>query len=136
MGIYGNSGHAFKGQPGGQPLYYDLPRLVRSCCAVTAACMLISRAKFFEAGAFDEVNLAVAFQDVDLCLKLLENGYRNVYTPFALLYHHESVTKSEKIPNPVEDAYMKKRWAKYIADDPYYNPNLGRRTEDFRIALD
>jgi O-antigen biosynthesis protein len=61
-------------------------------------------------------------------------GYRNVYTPHALLYHHESVTKSEKIPNPVEDAYMKRKWAKYIADDPYYNPNLTRRTEDFRVG--
>ena len=136
MGIYGNSGHAFKGQQSGQTLYFDLPRLTRSSSAVTAACLMVSREKFFEAGGFDEVNLPVAFQDVDLCLKLMDLGYRNIYTPFALLYHHESVTKSEKIPNPAEDAYMKKRWAKYIADDPYYSPNLGRRTEDFQIAVD
>lgn len=136
MGIYGNSGHAFKGLPAELIHYFNLPNVIRNCGAVTAACLLIARSKFFEAGGFDEVNLAVAFQDVDLCLKLLELGYRNIYTPHARLYHHESVTKTEKIPNPLEDGYMKRRWAKYIADDPYYSPNLTRRREDFTIAVE
>jgi GT2 family glycosyltransferase len=136
MGIYGNSGHAFKGLRSELIHYFNVPNVNRNCSAVTAACLLIAREKFFEAGGFDETNLAVAFQDVDLCLKLLELGYRNVYTPHAKLYHYESVTKAEKIPNPLEDGYMKRRWAKYIADDPYYNPNLTRRREDFAIALD
>ena len=139
MGLYGNCSHAFKGVPGELPHYYfDFPNLVRNCSAVTGACLLVAREKFFEAGAFDEVNLAVAFQDVDLCLKLLELGYRNVYTPYARLYHYESATKTEKdkIPDPAEDAYMKNKWARYIANDPYYNPNLARRKEDFSLALD
>ena len=139
MGIYGNCSHAFKGVPGELPHYYfDFPNLIRNCSAVTGACMLIAREKFFEAGAFDEANLAVAFQDVDLCLKLLELGYRNVYTPYAKLYHYESATKTEKdkIPDSAEDAFMKKKWARYIADDPYYNPNLARRKEDFSLAID
>ncbi len=138
MGIYGNCSHAFKGLPGGVPHYFDFPNLIRNCSAVTGACLLVARDKFFEAEAFDEVNLAVAFQDVDLCLKLLELGYRNVYTPYARLYHYESATKTEKdkIPDSVEDAFMKKKWAKYIADDPYYNPNLARRKEDFSLAID
>ena len=138
MGIHGNCSHAFKGLPGGLPHYFDFPNLIRNCSAVTGACLLVARDKFLEAGAFDEVNLAVAFQDVDLCLKLLELGYRNVYTPYAKLYHFESATKTEKdkIPDPVEDAFMKKKWAKYIADDPYYNPNLARRREDFSLAID
>ena len=139
MGIYGNCSHAFKGVPGELPHYYfDFPNLIRNCSAVTGACLLVARQKFFEAGAFDEVNLAVAFQDVDLCLKLLELGYRNVYTPYARLYHCESATKTEKdkIPDPVEDAFMKKKWARYIADDPYYNPNLARWKEDFSLAID
>jgi GT2 family glycosyltransferase len=139
MGIYGNCSHAFKGVPGELPHYYfDFPGLIRNCSAVTGACLLVAREKFFEAGAFDEVNLAVAFQDVDLCLKLLELGYRNVYTPYAKLYHYESATKTEKdkIPDPVEDAFMKKKWARYIADDPYYNPNLARQREDFSLAID
>jgi GT2 family glycosyltransferase len=139
MGLYGNCSHAFKGLPAELPHYYfDFPKLIRNCSAVTAACMLLARDKFFEAGAFDEINLAVAFQDVDLCLKLLELGYRNVYTPYAKLYHYESATKTEaeKIPDAAEDAFMKNKWAKYIADDPYYNPNLARRKEDFSLALD
>jgi GT2 family glycosyltransferase len=139
MGMGGNCSHAFKGVPGElQNCYFGFPNLVRNCSAVTGACLLVAREKFFEAGAFDEVNLAVAFQDVDLCLKLLELGYRNVYTPYAKLYHYESATKTEKdkIPDAVEDAFMKSKWAKYIADDPYYNPNLARRKEDFSLAID
>jgi len=138
MGIYGNCSHAFKGLPGARPHYFDFPNLIRNCSAVTGACLLLARDKFFEAGAFDEVNLAVAFQDVDLCLKLLELGLHNVYTPYARLYHYESATKTEKdkIPNAAEDAFMKHKWARYIADDPCYNPNLARRIEDFSLALD
>jgi GT2 family glycosyltransferase len=139
MGMGGNCSHAFKGVPGElQHCYFGFPNLIRNCSAVTGACLLVARSKFFEAGAFDEVNLAVAFQDVDLCLKLLELGYRNVYTPYAKLYHYESATKTEKdkIPDPMEDAFMKKKWARYIADDPYYSPNLARQKEDFSLAID
>jgi GT2 family glycosyltransferase len=138
MGIFGNCSHAFKGLPGGAPHYFDFPNLIRNCSAVTGACMLVAKHKFLEAGAFDEENLAVAFQDVDLCLKLLELGYCNVYTPYAKLYHFESATKTDKdkIPDPAEDAFMKQKWAKYIADDPYYNPNLTRLKEDFTLASD
>ena len=138
MGIFGNCSHAFKGLPGGQPHYFDFPNLIRNSSAVTGACLMVAREKFFAAGAFDELNLAVAFQDVDLCLKLLELGYRNVYTPYAKLYHFESASKSDKdkIPDAAEDAFMKRKWAKYIADDPYYNPNLSRRREDFSLAIE
>ena len=139
MGLYGNCSHAFKGVPGDLPHYYfDFPDLIRNCSAVTGACMLVARDKFFAAGAFDEVNLAIAFQDVDLCLKLMELGYRNVYTPYARLYHYESATKSDKdkIPDAAEDAFMKAKWAKYIVNDPYYNPNLTRWKEDFSLEMD
>ena len=136
MGIYGNTGHAFRGMEDSPGVYFGLADVIRNVAAVTAACMLTRRETFWEAGGFDEANLAVAFQDVDYCLTLLEKGYRNVYTPFARLYHWESVTKSEKIPNPVEDLFMKKRWANYIAQDPYYNPNLTRKTEDFALRIE
>lgn len=139
MGLYGNCSHAFKGLPMEMPHYYfDFPNIIRNCSAVTGACLLVGRDKFFQAGGFDEVNLAVAFQDVDLCLKLLDLGYRNVFTPYAKLYHYESATKTDKdkIPDPVEDAFIKNKWAKYISDDPYYNPNLARRREDFSLAID
>jgi GT2 family glycosyltransferase len=138
MGLYGNCGHAFKGLPGGVPHYFDLPDVIRNCSAVTGACMLVARRKFFEVGGFDEANLAVAFQDIDFCLKLMERGYRNVYTPYAKLYHYESASKTEKdkVPDPAEDSFMKTKWARYIADDPCYNPNLTRRAEDYALAVE
>ena len=79
-----------------------------------------------------------AFQDVDLCLRLGENGYRIVYTPYAELYHHESASKteSEKIANLSEINHMKTRWAHSIANDPYYSPNLTLQTESFDLRLD
>ena len=97
--------------------------------------MLLSRGKFWEVDGFDVKNLAVAFQDVDLCLKLLDKGYRNIYTPYAILYHYESATKIEVRPNPVEDHYLKNKWKRYIKDDPYYSPNLTRSREDYSIRL-
>ena len=138
MGLYGNCSHAFKSLPAGPSYYFDFPDIVRNCSAVTGACMMLARDKFLQAGGFDETNLAVAFQDIDLCLKLLELGYRNVYTPYAQLYHYESATKTEKdkIPDSEEDNFMKKKWSKYIADDPYYSPNLTRRGEDFSLAVE
>jgi GT2 family glycosyltransferase len=138
LSVYGNSGHAFKNlpvRPAGQGQYFDFPWLTRNCSAVTAACLLLSREKFWEVGGFDVKNLAVAFQDVDLCLKLMDKGYRNIYTPYAILYHYESATKIEVRPNPVEDQYMKTKWKRYIKDDPYYSPNLTRSREDYSIRL-
>jgi hypothetical protein len=135
MGVSGVAGHAFQGLYRGHAHYFDFPNLIRNCSAVTADCLLISRAKFFAAGAFDKSNPAVAYQDADLCLRLLELGYRNVYTPYAKLYCNESAAKTE-IPNPLEDGYMRMRWARYIADDPYYNPNLTRRNGDYRIGVE
>jgi len=133
MGVSGIAGRAFHGLHAAHEHYFDFQNLIRNCSAVTAACLLISRAKFFEAGGFDESNLTVAYQDADLCLKLLELGYRNVYTPYAKLYCHEPMPRKDTIPRPVEDGYMEQRWAKYMADDPYYNPNLTRGNGDYRI---
>src|ERR1039458_2731023 len=138
MGVYDNSGHAFKNLPvlpAGQSQYFDFPYLTRNCSAVTAACLLMSRDKFWEVDGFDEKALAVAFQDVDLCLKLLDKGYRNVYTPYAVLHHYESATKTEVRPNPVEDHFMKRKWKRNIEDDPYYSPNLTRTNEHYHLRL-
>ena len=78
----------------------------------------------------NETDLKVAFNDVDFCLKLKERGLRNVWTPYAVLYHHESVSRGyEDNPEKIarfngEVRYMQERWAKYINHDPCYNPNL------------
>ena len=83
----------------------------------------------------DEKNLSTCFQDVDFCLKLVEKGYRIVYTPYARLLHYESATKSS-IAEGYEIEYMHKRWSRLIADDPYYNPNLSRRREDYSLNFE
>ena len=135
MGVYENAGHHFKGVQSDQSYYFDLPHLVRNCSAVTGACMLLRRERFWEVGGFDEQNLPIAFQDVDLCLKLLQRGYLNVYTPYATLYHHEASSKSAEqyVPSQAEISYMQHRWRNYIQNDPYYNPNLTRQAEDYAL---
>jgi O-antigen biosynthesis protein len=139
MGLFGNAGHAFKYHSADvkQPIYFDLPHVIRNCSAVTAACLMTRRAVFEAAGGFDEVHLAVAFQDVDLCLKLQQAGYRVVYTPYARLTHYESKskTRADLLPARYEVRHMQQKWAAVIAHDPYYNSNLSRLNESFTLAL-
>ncbi|MEP3113089.1 glycosyltransferase [Nisaea sp.] len=105
-------------------------RIIRNYSAVTAAVLAIRKEIFEEVGGLDEINLAIAFNDVDFCLRIQEAGYRNLYTPFAELYHHESVSRGhdttpEKAARFEREAlYMKERWAALIENDPCYNPNL------------
>ena len=103
---------------------------IRNCAAVTAACSMVRKDKFNEVGGFDEA-LRVTYNDVDLCLKLLEAGYKSVYTPYSELYHYESVsvgkiTGSSRNQKEIDQAsdLMRKRWAKYLDRDPYYNDNF------------
>ncbi len=137
MGIFGSSGHAFKLLPGDPGLgwrYFGLAHLIRNTSAVTAACLLLRKDVYWEVGGLDEEHLPVAFQDVDLCLKIAQRGYRNVYTPYALLYHYESVTKAEKTPDRAEIEYLIAKWPQWVACDPYYSPHLTRRSEDYAIG--
>ena len=103
--------------------------------AVTAACMLLPKAVYEEVGGFDEENLRVSFNDVDLCLRIRERGYLIVYTPHARLYHHESASRGKKV-NPAESLYMLKRWEGPLDRDPYYNPNFSRGGADFNLRAD
>ena len=136
MGLHGHCGHLFKGLPARPGLHFDLPLLIRNTSALTGACLLLRRELFWEVGGFDE-DLGVAFQDIDLCLKLHQKGYRNIYTPFAKLKHHESFSKedSQKVPYPVEIRRLQEKWKDYMESDPYYNPNLSRKTEHYDLDL-
>ncbi len=103
---------------------------IRNVSAVTGACLMVDKNKFEEVGGFDE-KLKVTYNDVDFCLKLLEKGYRNVYTPFARLIHYESasiarITTDERDKKELQAASdeMRKRWAQILKNDPYYNPNF------------
>ena len=135
LGIYGVGGHAFRLLDSREHHYFMFPEMTRNCSAVTGACLMTRRQSFEEVGGFDEQNLPTCFQDVDYCLKLEEKGYRIIYTPYAKLLHHESATKSS-IAEGYEIEYMHKRWSRLIADDPYYNPNLSRRREDYSLNFE
>jgi len=103
---------------------------IRNCLAVTAACCMVSKEKFNAVGGFNE-KLRVTYNDVDLCLKLIDAGYYNLYTPYAQVRHYESVSvgKIETSSRDGEEhaeaaAYMRKTWPSYIHRDPYYNDSF------------
>ena len=112
---------------------------IRNTSAVTAACSMVSRKKFEKVGGFNE-ELVITYNDVDLCLKLLDKGYKNVYNPYVELYHHESMSVG-KINTSDRDnqeliratEYMKKRWAEYLARDPYYNDNFSLKNGGYTL---
>jgi O-antigen biosynthesis protein len=121
--------------PRGSPGHMGTVEMTRNYSAVTAACMMLRRAVFEEVGGLDEGNLGVAFNDVDLCLRLRGRGYLILYTPYAELYHHESASRGFGL-NPAEVRYMRERWGEVLDNDPYYNPNLSRDHADFNLRAD
>jgi GT2 family glycosyltransferase len=102
--------------------------------------MLTHKELFQELGGFEEKHLAIAFNDVDYCIRVRNAGHRNVWTPFALLYHHESATRgSEDSPEKQarfvsEIKFMQERWGQELLFDPAYNPNLTLERTDFSLA--
>lgn len=140
VGLGGVAGHSHKHLPKGHPGYFYRAQLIQTFSAVTAACLIVRKAVFQEVGGLDEANLAVAFNDVDFCLRVCEAGYRNVWTPFAELYHHESATRGyedspeKKLRFQKEIVYMQKRWREKLSHDPAYSVNLTLDREDFSLA--
>jgi glycosyltransferase involved in cell wall biosynthesis len=135
LGLKGAAGHALRGEDGFSGAgYLNYANLTRNYNAVTAACLMMRRDCFDEIGGFDEVNFPVGFSDVDLCLRLRQRGYLIVFTPQALLYHHESATRS-LARQPQADARLRARWHDELICDAYYNPNLSADREDFAVDL-
>ena len=135
MGLYDNCGHAFKGLEGGSSHYFDFSDVIRNVSAITGACLMTRAEVFWQVGGFDEGQFAVAFNDIDLSLKIGNAGYRVLYTPHAQLHHYEAFTKTSKdlIPHPEEVAAMRSNWDHIIVHDPYYSPNLTRNDEDYSL---
>jgi O-antigen biosynthesis protein len=141
LGGGGVAKHAHKGLPSDNHGYFSRAALAQELSAVTAACMLVRRSAYLEAGGFDEKNLRIAFNDVDFCLRLRQRGYRIVYTPYAEFYHNESasrgledtVKKHERFVAEIQ--YMKETWNQALLTDPYYNPNLSLGEELFTLAF-
>jgi len=138
-GLGGVAGHSHKHYPGDAPGYYYMLKALNNYSAVTAACMMVRRSVFDRVGGFDE-SLAVAFNDVDFCLRVRDAGFRNLYVPQVVLYHFESKSRGlEVTPEKIERfageiARMKALWPSLALPDPYYNPNLTLDREDFSIA--
>lgn len=138
--VCGVAGHAHKYLPRGHHGYMGRGVLAQDMIAVTAACLLIRKSIYLEVGGLDE-GLAVAFNDIDFCLRVHHAGYRNHWTPYAELIHHESVTRGyEDTPEKqvrfrAEIEKMQARWPELLAhDDPFYSPNLTAISEDFSLA--
>ncbi|MBX2880116.1 MAG: glycosyltransferase family 2 protein [Granulosicoccus sp.] len=140
LGIRGVAGHAHRFYPRDADGHCGRLKVAQNVSAVTAACLAVRRSVFCEVGGLDEVNLKVAYNDVDFCLRVLEAGYRNLWTPHAELYHHESVSrgsddtlkKSRRFQREYD--YMISRWHTDTMNDPTYNPNLALDQEDFWLA--
>lgn len=140
LGITGVASHSHKYFPYGSFGYSGRLCLTQNLSAVTAACLVIKKSIFEEVGGLNEKELKVAFNDVDFCLRVRDAGYRNVWTPLAELFHHESLsrgvddTPEKSLAFIKEYAYMKKRWGYQLQNDPAYNPNLTLDYCDFSYA--
>lgn len=139
VGIGGVAGHSHKYYDRDDDGYFGRLKVVQNMSAVTAACLMIEKRKFAEVGGLDE-GYQVAFNDVDFCMKLNEKGYRNVFTPYAEMIHHESLSRGgEDSPEKIvrfqsEIQRFEKRWGLWY-EDPCYNRNLSITKEDFSLRI-
>ena len=139
IGLGGVAGHAHVGLKKNEKGYFGRAVLHHRCSAVTAACLMIKKSTYFAVGGMDE-QIAVAFNDVDFCLRLGDAGYHCVYTPSAELIHHESATRGDDLSDENlnrfmgEEAFMKARWGERLNHDPFFSPNLSFSHTDFRMA--
>lgn len=140
IGLGGVAGHVHRFARTDEPGYLDRLRAPHEVSAVTAACLVIRRSVFDAVGGYDE-ELAVAFNDVDFCLKVRAAGYLNLWTPFAELIHHESVSRGRDLTPAKakrfagEYATMQRRWGAALLSDPYYSPHLTYDREDSSLRL-
>lgn len=141
IGLGGGAGHAHRHLPNESVGYFNRPHLPQFVAAVTAACLVVARAKFESVGGFDEADFPVAFNDVDLCLKLRAAGWTNLYEPRATLTHHESKSrgsdrlKKNRARFAGELAALKRKWKTDTESDPNHHPSLSKLTEQFVIDI-
>lgn len=135
----GVPGHVHNGLARGNNGYFGRAVLTQNFTAVTAACMVMRKNIYVEVGGLDEA-FAVAFNDIDFCLRARALGYRNLWTPYAELYHHESASRGLENTTAKISRYfgeltlLRERWKSQMFSDPYYNPNLNPRLKDFSLA--
>ncbi|NJP08449.1 MAG: glycosyltransferase family 2 protein [Leptolyngbyaceae cyanobacterium RU_5_1] len=135
MVLGGNPGHAFRNVDGDHPGYFCSNLVNRNYLAVTAACLMMRRELFVQLGGMDE-SFPLNYNDVDLCLKAHQAGYRHVVTPYAQLVHYESISRKPGL-RPKEWENLNTKWEAYFKqlnhNDPYYNLNLSRNEVLFEL---
>lgn len=141
LGLGGLAAHSHTRLPRNNPGYVGRAAVIQNFSAVTAACLLVRKELYWQVGGLNERDLVVAYNDVDFCLKLDAAGYRNIWTPYAELYHHESATRGpDTAPDKIErfrreQEYIKRTWPGYLSHDPAYNPNLSLDDTMFRLGF-
>ncbi len=137
IGLGGVAAHSHRYMPRDSGGHFGRLKTIQNLSAVTGACMMTKKSIFKELGGFDEY-LTHAYNDIDYCLRVREKGYLIVFTPYAELYHHESISRGyennlvKRARLEKEKEYFRNRWQAIIANgDPYYNPNLTLDKEDF-----
>lgn len=138
-GVAGHPHHFFHKDDVG---YYARPHVIHNVSAVTGACMMVRKQLYLAVGGMDSEQFAIAYNDVDFCLKLLRKGYRNVFTPYSEMFHHESLSRGyEDTPEKLErltresEAFRRKWHDLLEKGDPYYSPHLTLAGENFALRL-
>ena len=146
IGIGGVAGHSHKYFPKQSPGYVDRLQVTQQMAAVTAACLVVRRSIFNEVGGLNEQDLRVAFNDIDFCLRVHSHGYRNIFTPDAQLYHHESISRGSEDTKDKQERFKKE--VRFMVNqygdcsknklpvDPFYSPSLSQIHENFSINTD
>lgn len=138
LGIGGVASHSHKNFSSNSDGYFNRLQLVQNYSAVTAACLIIKRKLYEKVNGLDEKNLRVAYNDIDFCLRIKTLGLRNIWTPYAKLYHYESISRGADDINPEklerlknESQYMLHKWGHILDNDDCYNNNLTKKSDDF-----
>ena len=141
IGVGNAAGHAHRFVQPQAEGYFRRHALPQFTAAVTGACLVVARERFLAVGGLDEANFAVAFNDVDLCLRLNSQGWQSLYEPRAVLIHHESVSRGHDC-DPVgaarfagELAALQRIWKTDSIVDPFHHPHLSRASEQFSVAI-
>lgn len=141
IGSNGLAGHSHRFLSKDSPGYFNLAHLPQQVMAVTAACLLISKKKYQKVGGLNETDFKVAFNDVDLCLKLDKTGFENIYTPYAKLFHFESKSRGKDLKGEKKKRFeseikaLHEKWGTNHSMDRFYSEYLTQQREDFALAV-
>mgnify|MGYP000010997487 FL=1 len=141
LGMVGVARHLYMSEPETAAGYAGSLGLAQDVSCVTGACLAIRKSVFVELGGFNEEDLQVAFNDVDLCIRIRQAGHRIIFAPFAVLTHHESRSRGTDTTGEnlrrfqSEIRYMQKRWGEVLERDPFHHPSLSLESPKIELAF-